>query len=165
MRDILNRLRCLLPGALPRRCFISHAYTDRKHLNELLSALPDYVSPLIFPPIHVTPDQRVSDDLVQSILDCDGLIYIRSVLSTPSFWVNFEKDYALRSHKIVYAYSSADQRLTRDRSSPMDLRVFPSYARGDKGRVNDITATLKTLLFSLVGRRAAAAGHGVGQGD
>ena len=149
MADILMRLRCLLPGALPRRCFISHAYADRKHLNELLSALPDYVSPLIFPPIHVTPDQRVSDDLVKSILDCDGLIYIRSVLSTASFWVNFEKDYALRSHKAVYAYSTAGQRLTGDRSSPMDLRVFPSYVRGDKGRVRDITETLKKRYFSV----------------
>ena len=149
MSAILNRLRRLLPTALPRRCFISHAYTDRKHLNDLLAALPDYVSPLIFPPIDVTPDQRVSDDLVKSILDCDGLIYIRSALSTASFWVNFEKDYARRSHKIVYAYSNDDKRLTRDWSSPMELRVFPSYTREDKGRVQEITETLKKRYFSV----------------
>jgi hypothetical protein len=147
--NILNRLRRLMPGALPRRCFISHAYADQEHLNDLLSALPGYVCPLIFPPIHVTPDQRVSDDLVKAILGCDGLIYVRSALSIARFWVIFERDYALRSRKLVYAYGSDDHRLTRDRSSPIKLRVFPSCTGGDMVRVKGILETMKKRCFSV----------------
>ena len=36
--------------------------------------------------ITVTPDQVVSNRLVQALLDCDGLIYIRGGHSDRSFW-------------------------------------------------------------------------------
>src|SRR5262249_21001337 len=134
---------------LPRRCFISHAYADEESLKELLLQLPEYVSPLVFPAIEVRPDQRVSDDLIEAILDCPGLIYLESEKSSKSFWVNFEKDYALRARRRVYGYDAASHRLTRDSSPPKSLRVFQSYARHDRGVVEEISAVMKRRYFSV----------------
>jgi hypothetical protein len=62
---------------LPAKCFISHSYADTAARERLLRILPDSVMPLVFPPIQARPDEFVSKPLIEAILDCDGLIYLR----------------------------------------------------------------------------------------
>ena len=61
---------------MPKKCFISHSYKDTEYVNLLLKMLPHMVKPIIFPPINVTPDQMVSNNLVKAILDCEGLVWL-----------------------------------------------------------------------------------------
>jgi hypothetical protein len=146
---IKQRFSRYLPGALPRRCFISRAYKDEQAFIALLTHLPDYVSPKPFPAIDVPADQRVSDDLIEAILDCPGLIYIKSEMSSNSFWVTFERDYALRAKRRVYCYDSIDHRLTRDRSRPMPMPVFQSYHRNDREIVKAVSSVMGERYFSV----------------
>ena len=134
---------------MPRRCFISHAYKDEQALDEMLSCLPDYVEPVLFPPINVSPHQRVSDDLVGSILSCQGLIYLDSRHSSGSFWVEFEKDYALRAKKPVYRYSQGQRKFVKIYGRPLDIAVFHNYSRADFDVVRAITDFMKKRYFSV----------------
>jgi hypothetical protein len=128
---------------MPSPCFISHAYADNEMVRDLVKRLPKRVSPVIFPPISVTPEQRVSDDLVGAILECPGLVYIASGSSAESVWVTFERDYALRAGKLVFSYAGKTHRFAADRSAPLDLPVFPSYSREDMKRVHQMTHFMK----------------------
>jgi hypothetical protein len=116
---------------LPAKCFISHAYADADLLQSFREVLPRGVEPFIFPAINIPPDQRVSDDLVRAILDCPGLIFLTSPASASSFWVTFERDYALRAQKEVFAYDPLARRLSRYRERPRDMPIFTSYSRKD----------------------------------
>src|SRR5262249_39658098 len=97
----------------------------------LLSSLPDSVQPIVFPPITARPDQMVSSELIRAILQCKGLIYLMGGASERSFWVALERDYALRSGKLVYSFDPATVAISRDTSKPLDLQVFISYTRLD----------------------------------
>lgn len=112
---------------LPRRVFISHSYKDAKERERLLTLLPKHVEPFIFPPIVVPPEQMISDDLIEAMLACDGLIYLTGGHSAESFWVAFERDYALRAGKNVFAYEPDTRSLRRDESAPLHLPIFVSY--------------------------------------
>lgn len=106
---------------MTRRYFISHAYADQPALARLLATrLPDKAEPFIFPPIKVSPDERVSDDLVQAVAACDGLIYLQDDASQRSFWVGFERNLALRLGKPVFAFSAQTGRLVRDEGAAID---------------------------------------------
>ena len=87
---------------LPPKCFISHAYADGIARDSLIKSLPSGVEAVVFPPITVQPDQFVSNRLIESLLSCDGLIYLAGGASDSSFWVAFERDYALRAGKQVF---------------------------------------------------------------
>jgi hypothetical protein len=63
--------------ALPVNCFISHSYADAAVRDRLLGALPPELQPRVFPPKTVSPDEFVSNSLIQAILDSEGLIYLR----------------------------------------------------------------------------------------
>jgi hypothetical protein len=123
---------------LPAKCFISHSYADTDARERLLRILPDSVAPLIFPPIQAKPDEFVSKPLIEAILGCDGLIYVRGGASDKSFWVAFERDYALRSGKPVFCYDVGASELSPDTDKPLDLAVFPSYHGTDRERVRQI---------------------------
>jgi hypothetical protein len=105
---------------LATRPFISHAYADSEALELLLSSLPKVVQPLIFPPIQVMPDAKVSNALISAILDADGLIYLKGGQSGVSPWVAFERDYALRNAKQVYVFDPSTVQLARDLSKPVE---------------------------------------------
>ena len=128
---------------LPRRCFISHAYADSAACARLVASLPDGVEADVFPPIHVRPEELVSDRLIQELLACDALIYLRGAHSDSSFWVAFERDYALRSGKPVFAADPETLQLTRDSGPPLDLAVFASYCRPDAPRVVEVARFLR----------------------
>jgi len=82
----------MLEGAdsLPAKRFISHAYADAAASDAFIERLPSRVAPFVFPPITVKPDEFVGDPLINAVLDCDGLIYLRGGASDHSFWRFFE---------------------------------------------------------------------------
>lgn len=125
------------------RYLVSHSYRDKDACDRLLRALPPEVEPVVFPPITVPPDQLVSNELVQTILHCDGVIYLRTPNSDESFWVAFERDYALHAGKQVYAFNPEPNHLTRVRGPGPRLPVFASYAGEDTERVRRITDFLR----------------------
>jgi len=57
--------------ALPANCFISHAYADAAARDALIELLPTGVTPFVFPPITVKPEEFVSDPLIDAVLDCE----------------------------------------------------------------------------------------------
>lgn len=125
---------------LPAKCFISHSYKDAAVRDQLVAKLPRDV-PFIFPQIN-KPDELVSNHLIEAILKCDGLIYLKGGKSEESFWVAFERDYALRAGKQVYSFDPVSLQIEPDTSSPLDLAVFASYARKDGNRIREITKFL-----------------------
>ena len=129
--------------ALPIKCFLSHAYADVAQCDQLIRILPRNVKAVVFPPITVKPDQFVSTQLITAILDCDGLVYLRGGRSAQSFWVAFERDYALRAGKQVFAADPATLDVVRDTEAPLDLAAFASYHHGDAPRVREIVEYMK----------------------
>jgi hypothetical protein len=116
---------------LPHKCFVSHSYQDAEALAALLATLPPSVEPFLFPAITVTPDRMVSNDLIRALLECPGVIYLKGGKSNQSFWVAFERDYALRAGKPVFAFDPESRTLRRDTSAPLHLPVFPSFCDDD----------------------------------
>jgi hypothetical protein len=126
---------------MPARCFISHSYLDADlgYIDRLRAKLPSHVTPYVFPPIKVPPEQRVSDDLVKAVLSCPGLIYIDSPNSAESVWVSFERDLALRNRLPVFAFRLGADCIECDTGRPMPLAIFDSYSRRDQEKVHRIT--------------------------
>lgn len=127
---------------LPAKCFVSHAYADSAARDALMKRLPTGVTPIVFPPITARPEEFVSDRLIDAVLGCDGLIYLRGGASDRSFWVALERDYALRSGKKVFAFDPATRELSADTGPPLDLAAFASYHRRDAARVRRIVGFL-----------------------
>ncbi len=128
---------------LPRKCFISHAYADAAVRNRLIASLPDYVQAYVYPPITVGPELIVSNPLIEALLDCDGIIYLNGGYSEQSFWVAFERDYALRSGKKVFSANPVTMEITPHLGSALDLAVFASYHRKEAPRVREIANFLE----------------------
>lgn len=149
----------MIPEILPTKCFLSHAYADAAMRDQLIRRLPGNVEDVVFPPITVKPDQFVSDQLIGALLDCDGLIYLRGGTSAQSFWVAFERDYALRAGKQVFAADPVTLNIVRDTGAPLDLAAFASYHRDDRVRVREIADYLNheryfDLWLDVVGIQA-----------
>src|SRR5687767_11440576 len=134
-----NQVNVSLPGL----CFISHAYADAEVRNRLLVHLPSNVKPFIFPQITVPPHEFVSNRLVTALLNCDGLIYLDGAASERSFWVAFERDYALRASKQVFAADPQTLSISPHLKPPLDLATFASYHRDDAEHVLEIASFLK----------------------
>lgn len=138
---MLHMLTRAFGHRLPRRCFISHSYKDAElgYIDRLRRQLPRHVAPYIFPPINVSPEQRVSDDLVKAVLSCQGLIHVDGANSSDSMWVSFERDLAIRMGMPVFSFSVEAERIARDTGKPMELTVYDSYSKSDHDRVHEIT--------------------------
>jgi hypothetical protein len=124
--------------SLPAKCFISHSYADSAARDRLIGTLPHSVSPVVFPPINARPHEFVSKHLIDALLRCDGLIYLRGGASDKSFWVAFERDYVLRTGRAVFSYDIGTGEIAPDTARPLDLAVYASYHRGDKEKVRSI---------------------------
>jgi hypothetical protein len=109
-----------------RRYFIAHSYKDEEQLSSLRGGLPAWMDPIVFPPIIVSPEEAVTDSLVSAITGCDGLIYLTGEASRASFWPNFERRFAQRLYKPVFAYDAARHALVRDRASA-EVAVAPLW--------------------------------------
>lgn len=127
----------------PGKYFISHSYRDAGVRDYLLTLLPDGVEPFVLPPINVSPLQFVSDALIGSLLTCDGMIYVNEGFSARSFWVAFERDYALRTGKPVYAYVPSRDSIFLHRAPPLDLAIFTSYSHRERDRVIPILSMMR----------------------
>jgi hypothetical protein len=132
---------------LPQRVFISHSYQDAEARERLLVMLPKSVEPVVFPPITVSPEQMVSNHLIEALLGCDGLIYFEQGYSADSFWVAFERDYALRAEKQVFAYNPGQRSLAQDTSTPLGLPIFPVWTARDTPRVRPILEFMRDERF------------------
>lgn len=124
--------------------FISHSYADAGACDLLIANLPSGIEPIMFPPITVSPNELVSADLLTSISACDGLIYLEGGHSDQSFWVAFERDFALRTGKRVLSSVIGDYELTEHVGGPLDLATFASYHRKDQSRINEMVEFLRT---------------------
>lgn len=108
------------PG--PRSCFISHSYGDQSTLTACLKRrFPNGWQPYVFPAIE-TPQQAISEHLIEALTACDGLVYLRAPASLASFWVGFERNMAARLGKPVYAFHPRRpvMAFARDRREPAD---------------------------------------------
>ncbi len=128
---------------LPRKCFISHSYADAKARDRIISKLPPEITPYVFPPITVPPEQFVSNELIRALNDCDALIYLKGGSSDRSFWVAFERDYALRIGKKVFSADITTSQVNIHIGKPLDLNAFASYHGRDRNRVREIAKFMR----------------------
>lgn len=110
-------------------CFISHMYGDAA-LEACRSArLPDNAEPFIFARVAEAPDVGISSPLMAAIRQADLLVYLDTSESLGRFWVGFERSYAARLGKSVYAFRPDEMRglfgrpFTRDMSPAIDPLV------------------------------------------
>jgi len=130
------------------RAFISYAYQDEEALEQLNNVLQTYsVTPKPFPPINVAPSEMISNELIDSIMDCRSLIYIDTPNAQGSRWVTLEREYARRSGKPVFLYNPETALIELDERPPLDLPVFPSYTREDKEKVDWIIKFMREERF------------------
>ena len=79
---------------LRRRCFVSASYRDKAAVKKLRRSLPNEVEVITFPRAEPDPGRAVSSEIIPTILDCPGLVYLTRGASEESFWVGFERDHA-----------------------------------------------------------------------
>lgn len=133
---------------MPGQCFISHAYNDEVALAACMQRrLPHGWQAFVFPPLTVTPDEAVSERLVDAIRAADGLIHLATPLSRASFWVGFERSMAARLGKPVYAFHPRRPLLafTRDRrvaAEPIVSILFNLAVPEDVERIGAIRAAV-----------------------
>jgi hypothetical protein len=80
----------------------------------------------------------VSNKLINAILGCQGLIYVAGRYSSKSFWVAFERDYALRAGKPVFSFDPEQGRIEADTSEPLRLPIYPEFSYADNKRITRI---------------------------
>ena len=125
---------------LPKRCFISHSYKDTAAMTKLRRSLPDDVELVSFPRAEPNPRQAVSNEIIPKILDCPGLVYLTGGGSSKSFWVSFERDYALRSGRDVFAYTPTNGSFRRDQSPPIQLALTVMFHQSDEDHIRRLTS-------------------------
>ena len=121
---------------LSGRCFISHSYADSGAVEQLREHLPKKTEPVIFERVQPDPTNAVSDGIIPVLLDCDTLIYLERGQSANSFWVSFERDYALRSGLDVFAYDPYSNKLRKDEDEPLELNVSTFFHQNDRENVD-----------------------------
>lgn len=129
----------------PARYFVSHSYRDAAARTLLVSLLPKRVRPFIFQQIDVTPDQRVSDDLVDAVNRSHGLVYLKGGASAASFWVAFERRMALRAGKPVVAFDPETRVFSKPALKLVDppcAFVWNGFGTGDSDVVQRAAAWL-----------------------
>ncbi len=114
------------------RCFLSHSFDDKDEVEMIAARLEQAgAQTKIFELEEPNPDTPVSNKIIPTILDCDNLVYLLGGESSKSFWVRFEKDFALRSGLNVYAADAATDRLYKVEEKPLRLRIRTVYHRSD----------------------------------
>jgi hypothetical protein len=133
------------------RLFVSHAYLDATVVERIVAALPPSVDAVLFPRVDAAPDQAVSDGLIDTILSCEALLYLTGGRSERSFWVAFERDYALRAGLRVFRAEPETDDVTEDAGTPLDLVIDSAYAPEDEARVKPILEYLKSERYFDIG--------------
>jgi hypothetical protein len=128
---------------LPERIFVSASYRDTAAVKKLRRSLPA-VEVISFPRAEPDPGRAVSDEIIPAILGCSGLIYLKGGASADSFWVGFERDYALRAGRQVFSYSPGTGTFRRDRSEPLPLSLTVIFHTSDEHRVRRLVRWMAT---------------------
>ena len=119
------------------RCFLSHSFADEEEVNAVAARLEEAgATTEIFKLREPNPNTPVSDEIIPTILSCQNLVYLTGGESEKSFWVQFEKDYALRSKLSVYAADPQRDELYAVQEDPMELRIHTLYHRADGDRTD-----------------------------
>ena len=150
---------------LPGRCFVSHSYQDSDVVAKLQKKKGMHDKLVHFPRVEPDPSHAVSEGIATQILGCDALIYVREGASASSFWVSFERDYALRAGRPVYAYSPTADALVRDTSSPLDLDLRVMFHRDDEERIAALFEWMKTQRHVDLEEARSRSPHGGITGD
>ncbi len=132
---------------MPRKCFVSYSYDDIEAHQALIEALPKHIKPHSFPEIKVAPDELVSNRLIDAILKQDALIYLEGGFSAKSFWVAFERDFALRAGKKVYAFDPMKNELSPIFAQPMRLPFFVSCSSTDIDKMTTIVNLMRDKRY------------------
>lgn len=134
-----------MEGTFPKNCFISCSLKDEDARDLLVKKLQNRgVEYYIFPDMKISPQKMVNHDLIDAILSHDALIYVKGGHSALSFWVAFERDYALRSGKHVFSFDSPTLQIEKSRLSPLQLPVYPIYLERDSGKLKDLFSFMKS---------------------
>ncbi|MBN2155490.1 MAG: hypothetical protein JW776_05570 [Candidatus Lokiarchaeota archaeon] len=132
------------------KVFISYSYKDEIARSELISKLNGRgINPYVFPPITVSPNRLNSNDLIESILHHDSMIYIKGEYSDKSFWVVFERDYAMRAHKEVYSFDPSTMKIEKSRLPLLDLPIFPCYIHEDYKKIEAVFEFMRRRYIDL----------------
>lgn len=124
--------------------FVSHNYKDDQALAACVRRrFPGGLAPFVYPPRTVTPDEAVSDNLIDAIRACGGFVYLDTALSGGSFWVGFERNIAARLGKHVYAFRPKRPffAFRRDMTAPADPIVsilFNQCVREDGEKIQTV---------------------------
>lgn len=119
-------------------------------IEQLRTLIPQGVQLKIFDPIseeNISRNQFVSNNLIETILECDGLIFLADGRSRNSFWVTFERDYALRAKKRVYSFNASNQHLAHFTETPLNLAIYPSIARPMQHSAQSLIEYMSTERF------------------
>jgi hypothetical protein len=147
----------------PGRYFISHSYHDEVARERLIALLPRTVEAVVFPPIRVEPDEFVSTPLIEAIRSCDGLITLKSQHSDKSFWVAFEREFAVRAGLTAYIWDSITSLFTQDSAEATELVVVVNYHPDDLAIIeDDVIALMRRRSFDVL-QIVSGPGHDMGK--
>ncbi len=97
--------------------------------------------------ITVRPEELVSNELIAAILNCDSLIYLDGENSARSFCVAFERDYAKRTGKLVFAADPLTLAIRPDTSAALDLPIFADHTHRDYDHIRRILNFMRHERF------------------
>jgi len=124
---------------------------DHDPVEQLRKTLPSEIQLFLFPPIEVSPWDFVSNPLIEAILACDGVIVLSGGKSEQSFWVGFERGYALRAGKPVYVFDPPSKQISQvylDPDAPLQLPLsVHSFGHGASDIMNGIISFMATERF------------------
>ena len=146
MRDVMCS-RKAMPIRLPATLFLAHSHADHQSIMALKDALPSRTKLDIFFDPNWDFSKSVSPAIVPRIQAAGGIIFLDSPLSAASAWAFFEREYALLSKKPIFQFHHKIGKITRWKSKPLDLAVFPSYNRADKDQLSMYLQMLQDRFF------------------
>ncbi len=139
-----------MEARFPKKCFISYSYKDedaRQLLDKKLRARG--VESSSFPPIKVSPNKFHSNPLIEAILTHPEHVYVKGGYSNLSFWVAFQRDYALRAHKQVQSFDPETMKIDKCRMNPLKLPIFPTYLSRDTKQLQPLFTYMQNRHISL----------------
>ncbi len=139
-----------MEASFPKKCFISYSYKDEDVSELLKKKLRNRgVESFTFPPIRLPPDKLISNKLIEAILSYQALVFIKGGHSNLSFWVAFERDYAIRANKQVYSFDPETLKIEKYRLKPLQLPIFPSYLSKDARKLQGLFTFMQQRYFDL----------------
>jgi hypothetical protein len=133
-----------------KKYFVTHSHNDEEAYALLIKKLRNRgMEPFEFPPIKSHPENMDCTSLIEAILDHIALVYIQNEYSDHTFWVAFQRDYALRAHKQVYSFDPVAFKIDKSRVPPLKLPIFPSYYSLDKDRLHDLFTFMRNRHIDL----------------